>query len=176
MPGRWAESKIRTMVCLHIENRETKKTVEDYTSPELEIFQDQFLPMVEQYKQRGELSRKLNYVVFGCFISTVILAGFYPKTFLPAGFLLLAAIAALIVSLVRFVNLWPHCPACAHAVENIAGPYCPKCGAKGLTRSFLTDTPGCQSCRTRLSQGKRGRKFRIRYCNRCGIPLYDPGI
>src|SRR5947209_36408 len=129
------------------------KTINDYTKLELETFQKQFLPIVEKYNKRADLAKQFMYVFVGCTICGVTLRMIFGgnKLFLIS---LLTALGAWVTSALISLSFTAHCPACAQAVEKIAGAYCPVCGAKAIKRGFFVIVPSCQSCGTEFGYRK----------------------
>ena len=60
-------------------------------------------------------------------------------------------------------------------IDQIIGPYCPECGAKALQRDWFR-MPSCSSCGKEMRRGKGGRRYGIRNCTHCGVPLDKKGI
>jgi rRNA maturation endonuclease Nob1 len=72
------------------------------------------------------------------------------------------------------------CPACKRASDCEPVRFCPECGSgklqkKGEDKYFLT-WARCQACGKQLSVRKGGRRYRIRFCTRCGGYLDETGL
>lgn len=93
--------------------------------------------------------------------------------FIPAAFLVVAIVAAIVVNL-KFLAL--PCPECGGNLDRMrALNFCPCCGEARVEKRFLLG-PICRACNTSLRRGKGGRTYKTRYCPNCGCFVDDGGV
>jgi hypothetical protein len=68
------------------------------------------------------------------------------------------------------------CPRCRGLPLHGLGPFCPECGAPGLSARSWLNVPHCGVCGRDMRHGRGGRKYVIRACTHCGAWLNDDGL
>ena len=133
-------------------------------------FRLEFLNIAKAYRFRERLVTLVGVLALLLFA----LAYLYPEVrqICIYGFCLL--LASLGAALIAPVNL--KCPACEkNADEN--GLFCPECGAESMQAGSFTRFRGCESCGRKMARGKmNARRFKIRFCQRCGVHLDENGV
>lgn len=67
------------------------------------------------------------------------------------------------------------CPSCHHKADHVVDCFCPECGSPVLDRAYgFFSITRCCSCGKKLT-GRRGRRYKIRFCTVCGAHLDDVG-
>jgi hypothetical protein len=88
--------------------------------------------------------------------------------------------ASIVGSLVWLPKLF--CPSCHEKMDKSPGfmgkaafgDFCPECGQAAIEKGWFY--PKCTACGKRLSQGRNGRQFKIRYCTWCDAHIDDKGL
>jgi hypothetical protein len=138
---------------------------------------EEFRPTAAEYRRVSALLRIPMFFA----VAFWILLYFFPKYRTEGIAGLVVCIAAPIIgSLVWLPKL--DCPGC-HArldkgpgflSQSSLGEYCPECGAAAVGKGWLY--PKCTACGKRLTQGRGGRQYKIRYCTWCDARVDDEGL
>ena len=152
------------------ESKPPIRMVEEYTPEELEAFREQFKPLKHRYFERL-WGFGIGAVV--CVFLTILVACVIGRRFIP--FFVVPEVIVVGVLIARYFPYMPKCPACESDLEEFAGLHCPECGCRSLKTGRWNPYPKCESCGKRIARGK-GRLYKIRWCNRCGVKLDDEGL
>jgi hypothetical protein len=68
------------------------------------------------------------------------------------------------------------CPGCSNDAENSFGRYCPDCGRRQLEPGSFWSSPFCGACRKTMYRNRGRRRYKIRFCTHCGVPLDEKGF
>ena len=123
----------------------------------------------ERKRFLGQFERKFGLVkLLGFLLGMSIVAPFVAKELgVPSWFWQVDLITFIVVSYLFAILFFTlRCPACHLGYILGWGPYCPQCGE----RSFGTDRKQCQ-CGFEVTQYDQHRRFKYRFCRRCGVLL-----
>lgn len=142
----------------------------DYSTEEKERLRNQFKPIMERYQRQNRLAM---YGIIG-FMGFILLALLLPKILFP--WILGPALVCWLVGAITLGAL-PKltCPGCSNPLEHAFGPYCPECGSDQLRKGSFFRAPHCGACNKTMVH-RRGRRYKIRACTHCGLPLDETGV
>jgi len=146
------------------------RLVTDYTADEVAKFQEEYRPLVADYRRHARIAGFGMASFFLCIFLGMIL----PKTLF---FYFWAAGICSWFFIVFAMKRVPKCPACHNSPDVGFGVFCPECGCRTLepSDSWFSRAPKCRSCGKRMRKGK-SRGYKIRACTHCGLRLDDRGF
>jgi hypothetical protein len=147
---------------------------DDYSPDELAEFKRKF------QREARRRSRQLPAFFFGLAIGGIgVFAGILQREGLNPVLLAGSILAGLISTAYGAMYLaFPRCPACRNELEGPPGKYsryCPSCGTEYASESGWLVSPECKACGT-VVKDYGHRRYQIRHCTICGIPLDDEGV
>lgn len=150
---------------------EVARTVADYTPEEKARLHEAFAPAGRDYRRRRKtlilvVLMAVPGLLFGLRLERLFV--WAPLVTMVLWWIVLAIAVALMPRL--------RCPGCANYIEYGFGPYCPECGSRSLGPESWFRYPRCASCGKWMSRRKGGRRYKIRACTHCGLPLDERGL
>jgi predicted RNA-binding Zn-ribbon protein involved in translation (DUF1610 family) len=131
----------------------------------------EFKPIADEYRRKSAILKWVGLVAIAFWALL-----WFPK-YKGYGFtgFVICIVGGIITSFIWLPKLI--CPSCKRKLyqqNGSLGEYCPECGEKPVVKGWFC--PKCTACGKRLSRGRGGANYEIRYCTWCGAHVDEVGI
>jgi len=153
---------------VHLFGVKPARPASEFSESERSQLRDQFAFQLSRFRTRRGIATAVSLVA-------VLLSWFVRERSLVNQFIVWLILFAVLCFCIGIANWLPRCPGCDHRLNGRLGTYCPNCAAAALAPNLL-HVPYCSACRTHISGGRGGRRYKIRACTNCGLMLDSRGL